>query len=116
MGKGAAELRSPQRKQMMDKKDRQTLQTSLRGIANRVITECKASSSEEPGAVVPHAGICAGGHPVMGVPYREQLSAAMQGMEHRAANLTGTAGPPRRTTFARDKLRTCSALPAALTP
>ena len=24
-------------------------------------TECKASSSEEPGAVIPHAGICAGG-------------------------------------------------------
>lgn len=24
-------------------------------------TECKASSSEEPGAGIPHAGICAGG-------------------------------------------------------
>jgi hypothetical protein len=33
-------------------------QTSLWGIADKLITE--ASATEEPGAVIPHAGICAG--------------------------------------------------------
>ena len=36
-------------------------------------TECKASSSEEPGAVIPHAGMCAGGRPSTGVSYRYTL-------------------------------------------
>ena len=62
-------------------KDCKRLQTSLRGIAGRAqrdpdFTELRwarvqASSSEEPGAVVPHAGICAGGRPATGVPYRD---------------------------------------------
>lgn len=43
MGKGAAGLRSPQRKQARaDMKDCQTLQTSLRGIANRARRDPKA--------------------------------------------------------------------------
>jgi hypothetical protein len=32
------------------------MQTPLRGIANK--DACKASNTEEPGAVIPHAGIC----------------------------------------------------------
>ena len=45
------------------------MQTSLQGIAKKAITILsftEASISEEPSAVVPHAGICAGGSQVTG--------------------------------------------------
>lgn len=44
------------------------MQTSLKGIA---VVEAEARLSEEPGAVVSHAGICAGegGNPL---PYRDR--------------------------------------------
>jgi hypothetical protein len=34
------------------------MQTSLQGIADSVSTQ--ANNSEEPGAVIPHAGVCKG--------------------------------------------------------
>ena len=39
------------------------MQTSLRGIRQKAKNNCRITElniSEEPGAVVPHAGICAG--------------------------------------------------------
>jgi hypothetical protein len=64
MGKGSAGLRSLQRKLHPDMKSRSLKQTSLRAIAKGAAVCCSflcdASNSEEPGAVVPHAGICAG--------------------------------------------------------
>ena len=66
MGKGSAGLRSLQRKLHPDLKGRALKPTSLRAIARGAATAvcccsmCDASNSEEPGAVVPHAGICAG--------------------------------------------------------
>ncbi len=72
-GKGAAGLRSPQRKQARaDMKGCQINTANLTAGNSEAATtrpfhggalktECKASSSEEPGAGIPHAGICAGG-------------------------------------------------------
>jgi hypothetical protein len=57
MGKGPARLRNPQRKLHPDMSGWAIKQTSLREIAE---VECEASNLEEPGAVIPHAGICAG--------------------------------------------------------
>ena len=58
MGKGATELRSPQRKHDVDTKDGY-------GHANLTAGNSKhqreASNFEEPGAGKPHAGICEGG-------------------------------------------------------
>jgi hypothetical protein len=36
------------------------MKTTVRGKAKGGYRQCKASTTEEPGAVVPHAGICAG--------------------------------------------------------
>jgi len=67
MGKGLTGNRNLQRKPCPDMKGREARQTSLQGIAE----SCKiaeARLSEEPGAVVPHAGICAGVGRVTALP------------------------------------------------
>ena len=40
---------------------------------NRSVAKCEASSSEEPSAVIPHAGICAGGGSSRAVPTAIEL-------------------------------------------
>ena len=45
-----------------------------RGIAQRAAT--RQDPRQEPGAVVPHAGICAGGGLVTGLPYRDRRRSA----------------------------------------
>ena len=64
MGKGATGLRSLHRKHDPDTIGRRTsCQPHCRETAKRAATvadQAEASSSEEPGAVIPHAGICEG--------------------------------------------------------
>ncbi len=68
MGKGLAGMRSLQRKHRLDGRSRIAVPTSLKGIAGmgRDALKVKASMPEEPGAVVPHAGILRGGRRVTG--------------------------------------------------
>ena len=67
MGKVLTEVRSPQRKLIPDKEDRDLYEpTSLRGIADKAkmqysLLTTKASTTEEPREGKLHAGICAGG-------------------------------------------------------
>jgi hypothetical protein len=62
MGKGLTEIRSPQRKPVPDMQD-WILQKNLTEENSKVLRFrriAEASILEEPGAVIPHAGICAG--------------------------------------------------------
>ena len=60
---------------------RATVPTSLAAIAVR---DAKASVPEEPGAVIPHAGICAG-QPGNWLSYRDKRSAGCAEERHQAA-------------------------------
>ena len=63
MGKGLTEVCSLQRKHCPDMQDRNHNANLTAGNSKvrNVFLIAEASISEEPGAVIPHAGICAGG-------------------------------------------------------
>lgn len=63
MGKGSAVVRSLQRKHKPGMKDWTTYENHIAGNSEQSVIQkdvCEASTTEEPGAVVPHAGICEG--------------------------------------------------------
>ncbi|MBM3136340.1 MAG: hypothetical protein FJZ89_13885 [Chloroflexi bacterium] len=56
-GKGLTGVRSLHRQHWPDCRAGETMPTSLRAIA---VSNAEASTPEEPGAIILHAGICAG--------------------------------------------------------
>ena len=69
MGKGLTGSRSPQRKPCPDMQGRVSKANLPVGNSkDKLMLSAEARLSEEPGAVVPHAGICAGGGRVTALP------------------------------------------------
>jgi hypothetical protein len=70
MGKGLTGIRNSQRKHSSDFGPNKLCQPNCgkQAIGSRSGYHTEASISEKPGAIVPHAGICAGGERVTALP------------------------------------------------